>query len=195
MFVGCESAATPSVAPSPPAIVQSEPAQQQVAQVVDLMEARLALMHDVARWKWNAQRPIEDLPREAELLDRLAALADDRWQIPPVETRAFFQAQLDAGKRIQQANYAAWEEINPRPSFDDVPDLPTEQRPKLDEVSENLLAAWRQLRSRLPESSVQRVLQAKRHSLLASQDIADLALAEAIGPLLTQATNASTADD
>jgi chorismate mutase len=33
-----------------------------------VMEKRLALMHDVARWKWKAGQPIDDPEREGELL-------------------------------------------------------------------------------------------------------------------------------
>src|SRR5262249_47128164 len=33
-----------------------------------LMQQRLTLMHEVARWKWNAGRPVTDAERERQLL-------------------------------------------------------------------------------------------------------------------------------
>src|SRR5581483_5614612 len=49
---------------------QSAPLHADVAaldQVLVLMHSRLALMHDVARAKWNAKRPVTDPDREREL--------------------------------------------------------------------------------------------------------------------------------
>jgi len=36
--------------------------------LLGLMQQRLTLMHEVARWKWNAGQPVTDAERERELL-------------------------------------------------------------------------------------------------------------------------------
>src|SRR5262245_12059859 len=36
--------------------------------LLGLMQQRLTLMHEVARWKWNAGQPVRDAEREREVL-------------------------------------------------------------------------------------------------------------------------------
>ncbi|MHC5730296.1 MAG: chorismate mutase, partial [Nostoc sp.] len=42
--------------------------QVPVDKLLKLIQQRLLIAHDVARWKWNHKRPIEDRKREQELL-------------------------------------------------------------------------------------------------------------------------------
>ncbi|MGE0606438.1 MAG: gamma subclass chorismate mutase AroQ [Pirellulales bacterium] len=196
-LAGCQPAAAPPAAPAPAAVVRAATNDAAVAraeQLVELMQARLLLMHDVARWKWNAGRPIEDLPREAELLDRMAQLTGERWQIPDQETRPFFQAQMDAGKLVQQAYFAEWEAHDIRPQFDNVPDLATEIRPRLDQISKQMLAAWHELRPDLKDQNVQSWLRGKARSLVehgskANGDEVRRALGEAMQSIMATPEN------
>ncbi len=52
---------------NPQAITRAEQ-QRPVDKLLKLIQQRLLIAHDVARWKWNQKRPIEDLKREQELL-------------------------------------------------------------------------------------------------------------------------------
>ncbi|MFO0928318.1 MAG: gamma subclass chorismate mutase AroQ [Gemmataceae bacterium] len=71
------------------------------------MNERLAVMPDVARWKWNMRRPITDPPRERALLDDVARRGAARG-LDPAFVRRFFAAQIDAAKEMQQAAIARW---------------------------------------------------------------------------------------
>lgn len=103
-----------------------------------LMGERLELMHDVARWKWNEGRPVADPARERQLLDRLAARAADR-EMDPEAVRAFFAAQIEAAKLVQQANLERWREEK-RGRFARVPDLASLRR-RIDALNDELLDA------------------------------------------------------
>ena len=69
------------------------PAREETPRLVALIGERLALMPDVARWKWNEGKPIEDAEREKALLDAIAARAQEKG-IDRKLAISFFQAQL-----------------------------------------------------------------------------------------------------
>src|SRR3954452_17806330 len=102
LLAGCQDSPAPT-APSTPADTRA------VDRLLALMGERLAVAHDVARWKWNHKIPIADPDRERRVLEavgeRGAAIGLDRDEV----TR-FFAAQIAAGKLVQQANFDAWEE-------------------------------------------------------------------------------------
>lgn len=104
---------------------------------------RLELMHDVARWKWNAEKPIEDPMREKELLDRIVLKAEQQG-IDSAFARAFFRDQFEAAKIVQRTDFAEWTAAGAA-KFNDVPDLATVQRPRIDAATNNLLAALKNL--------------------------------------------------
>lgn len=112
--------------------------QKNIDQVLFLMQKRLALMHEVARTKWNQNLPIEDLSREQQLINALTIKAkscglEEAW------TRKFFQAQFDAAKLIQKNDFSYWSKQQHARKFDSVLDLKTEIRPHLDHLSDELL--------------------------------------------------------
>lgn len=109
------------------------------AAVVARVLARLELMHDVARWKWNERKPIDDPEREAALLKRIVAQATARG-IGADQARAFFEDQFAAAKIIQRADFDEWTQAARGP-FENVPDLATVQRPRIDAATEALLDA------------------------------------------------------
>src|SRR5262249_54838470 len=59
---------------------------------VRLMEKRLALMHEVARWKWGAGQPVTDPRRERDLLQGVVERGRGRG-LDPGLVRSFFAAQ------------------------------------------------------------------------------------------------------
>ncbi|HEV7631731.1 MAG TPA: gamma subclass chorismate mutase AroQ [Steroidobacteraceae bacterium] len=109
------------------------------AQLVQLVDARLAVMPDVARYKWNAKAAIEDLPREQEVLVTLgreaAALG-----LPPDTTERFLRAQIEASKQMQRELFARWQ-AQGLGRFAQVPDLARDIRPQLDALTSRLLRA------------------------------------------------------
>lgn len=83
--------------------------EKTIDQLLLLIQKRLVIMHEVARTKWNLHLPIEDLAREKQLLTGLVELAhanslEKQW------VSQFFQAQFDAAKQIQKADFALWQQ-------------------------------------------------------------------------------------
>jgi chorismate mutase len=70
-----------------------------IDRLLRLTAQRLALMHDVARWKWNAGRPITDPERERELLQSVVVRGRQRGLGPDL-VDPFFAAQLEAARLI-----------------------------------------------------------------------------------------------
>ena len=102
-----------------------------------LIEERLAVMPDVARYKWNTNSPIEDLPRERIIIDGLKADAR-ALGVPESWAEIFFRAQIDAAKIIQREHFARWQRQG-AVRFDAAPDLATVIRPRLDALTPRLL--------------------------------------------------------
>ncbi len=151
-FFSCSShASRAQLAPSPAAVDAAlTPAEtKQVGALLDAMRQRLKIMHDVARWKWNAAKAIEDTERERQLLQQLERQGR-KFNLTPAETRRIMKAQIEAGKRIQRADWNSWRREQHKP-FDDVPDLKRELRPRIDRASEQLLAAFAALREPLAD--------------------------------------------
>lgn len=111
-----------------------------------LIGERLAVMPDVARHKYNSGAAIEDLPREAQVIEAVTTQAVEAGLDKDLVAK-FFQAQIDASKLIQSARIAAWKAEGHAP-FTGVPDLKTVIRPKLDALTPAMLAA---LKDAFPE--------------------------------------------
>lgn len=107
-----------------------------------LMEQRLAIGRDVARAKWNSHAPIEDLPREAQIIGQLTAQAVKAGVPAPLAQR-FFKAQIEASKTVQRHLFEQWTNAKQGP-FADAPDVARDLRPKLDALTPRLLHALAQ---------------------------------------------------
>jgi chorismate mutase len=108
------SCAPPATPPPPRANPQERPAEERSAdaqRLVDdlltLMRQRLLVQHEVARYKWHAHLPISDAKREQQLLASAEEHARDLG-LEPGFVRAFFQAQMQAGKLVQQDDFDGW---------------------------------------------------------------------------------------
>lgn len=126
-----------------------------VAELAALIAERLTVMPDVARHKYNTGAAVEDLPREAQVLAAVTAQATQAG-LDRDFAAAFFQAQIDAAKIIQQAGVAAWT-AEKREKFANVPDLATVIRPRLDGLTPRLIAALAAARPALagPDAAAQ----------------------------------------
>lgn len=103
------------------------------------IDQRLLLAPAVARAKWNVQAPIEDLPREAQVI--AAAVQQGRaLGLPDALVEAVFKAQIEASKTVQRELYAQWK-AKQAGHFDDAPDLAKTIRPELDRITTQLLRA------------------------------------------------------
>ncbi|MEK6425709.1 MAG: chorismate mutase [Burkholderia gladioli] len=106
--------------------------------LVALASQRIALAEQVAQWKWANHKPIEDKPREAQLLAdverRAVASGIDR-----AYAHAFFADQIEASKVMQNALFASWRVSQPPQGTP--PDLATTTRPQFDKLTQSLIAA------------------------------------------------------
>ncbi len=99
---------------------------------------RLALMKPVAAWKRARSAAVEDLAREAVVLEKATRSAADVGLVAET-ARPFFQAQITAAKEIQTCWIGRWDRNEAQPP-DPVPDLKTEIRPKLIKIGAALLS-------------------------------------------------------
>lgn len=146
-----------------------------------LLAQRLAMMPDVARHKWNTRSPIDDPAREREILAGLRRDAE-ALGLPAPWAEQVFRAQIEAAKAIQRDLFARWEAAGQGP-FTGVPDLTTVLRPRLDDLTTELLrtlaAAW----PALSDPAQRPRLATALHPLRAAPGANAEALAIALAPL------------
>lgn len=122
-----------------------------------LMQQRLEVMHDVARYKWAKKAPIEDPEREAALLDDVASRAIELG-LESEFVRSFFRGQIEAAKMVQRADFSRWEAA-PRGPEGEVPDLTGVLRPRIDTLNRDLLAELAKVSYRMNPDAVARLLE------------------------------------
>src|SRR5437667_9364916 len=71
-----------------------------VDRLLGLIKERLDVAPEVARTKWNTKAPIEDLPREQQIIDGVATRATD-YGLDAQVARDFFKGQIEASKIVQ----------------------------------------------------------------------------------------------
>ena len=145
-----------------------------------LIDARLLLAPDVAQYKWNHHAPIEDLPREAQVIAALGHRASDLG-VPQAWAEGFFRAQIEASKIAQNELFQGWDVFR-HGQFPDAPDLAAVTRPKLDRLTDQLLHAlaenWAVLGDPKRRADVLRAMRPMQ-----AEDISAKAVAEALAPL------------
>ena len=117
-----------------PLQVSAEPSAQAVFERV---AERLSLMQPVAAWKLANDVAVEDLAREAVVLESATAAAVEAG-LDAATAGAFFEAQIEAAKDIQRCWIGRWQAGAAQPP-ESVPDLTTEVRPRLLELGVELL--------------------------------------------------------
>ncbi|MEH1812507.1 MAG: gamma subclass chorismate mutase AroQ [Nostoc sp.] len=166
---------------NPQAITGAEQ-QRPVDKLLKLIQQRLLIAHDVARWKWNQKRPIEDLKREQELLLKVRQQATIH-SLEPDRVAAFFQAQIEAGKLIQTADFQNWQKQGIK-SFANVPDLNQTLRPSLDKLNTEFLFALTELTSVLGCPQIKELIQSRSQVIIQGDGIDRQVQNLAISPLL-----------
>ena len=115
----------------------AHPAEPATARLAALIDERLALVTEVARYKWNTGAAIEDPPREQALLVSLREKAV-AMGLPQSRVDAFFLAQIEAAKQLQRELFARWKREG-RGKFPGIADLATSIRPGIDAVTSQML--------------------------------------------------------
>ncbi|MEJ6485328.1 gamma subclass chorismate mutase AroQ [Nostoc punctiforme UO1] len=170
--------------------ITSAEQQLRVDKLLKLIQQRLLIAHDVARWKWNHKRPIEDRKREQELLLKIRQQARIH-SLEPDTVAAFFQAQIEAGKLIQAVDFQNWQKQGIK-SFPHVPDLNQILRPSLDKLNTEFLFALTELTQFLGCPQIRELIQSRSQVIIQGDGIVKQVQSVAISPLLQfQSTSCS----
>ncbi len=156
-----------------------------IGELLGLMWRRLVLMHDVARAKWNAKAPAADPARERILL-RAVEKEGRALGLEPAFTRAFFEAQIEASKLIQNADFRMWESERRGP-FADAPDLRRDLRPRIDALNTELLTSLVKARPRLRGHAA--IVRRLAETTLAGEGMDEVVRARAIRALIEATSN------
>jgi chorismate mutase-like protein len=144
-----------------------------------LMEQRLALMHEVARWKWSAGNPIADPQREREVLESVVQRGRGKGLDSDL-VRPFFEAQMEAARLVQQADFERWQAHKQEP-FADTTSLAV-LRQRIDDLNGELIDALAELRPWLSGLTVQQALPQRAKEILTGNGL-DSVRETAIAPL------------
>ena len=154
-----------------------------VDRLLGLIKERLDVAPEVARTKWNTKAPIEDLPREKQIIDAVARRAPE-YGLDPLVAGSFFQGQIEASKVVQTALHAEWT-ASGQPPFAKVADLGKDIRPVLDRLTPAMMGALAGALPVLQQPGGRQLLQTRSQAILARAPGGDAAVRAAIAPLLT----------
>lgn len=153
-----------------------------VDRLLGLMKERLDLAPEVARIKWNTKAPIEDLPRERQLIDEAARRASED-NLDPDLARAFLRGQIEASKTVQIALYAEWTATKRAP-FETLADLEKDIRPVLNRLTPTMLGALAEALPVIQQHGGRELLAAHSHAILGNAPGSAAAVRAAVEPLL-----------
>ena len=110
----------------------------QLQPLVEITARRLAIADQVALAKWDSGAPVEDVPREAQvILD--ATTQGEAKGLDQASVSDFFKAQIEASKLVQYSSLAEWRRVGRAPDHKAI-NLASTIRPRLDQVDTALIA-------------------------------------------------------
>ena len=154
---------------------------EKIDRVLVLIQQRLGYMDDVARNKWNSGAPIEDLPREREIIAGIGQRATG-YGVDAEIAQDFFRAQIDASKLVQSARFGEWRARN-QPPFRNPPDLRDRIRPALDALTPAMMSALAAAMPALRAPGAGQAIDARAAAILAGAAADAPARDTAIAPL------------
>lgn len=131
-------------------------AAERLAQLRAVMAERLAIMDGVARFKWNQRLPVEDLAREAVVLNETVARAVAEG-VDAADATRIVEAQIAAAKIIQAALFEEWRAAGTG-MFANAPSLTESLRPEIGRLTGALIAAVREAQNDLGGCDAARTL-------------------------------------
>ncbi|MFG6207521.1 chorismate mutase [Pseudomonas retamae] len=148
--------------------------------LVQTLNERLNIGDLVALTKWDSGKPIQDSPREAQVIANARMLAAER-QLNPEDVAQLLAAQMEANKLVQYGLLAQWQAAGAAPDTPR-PDLGKQIRPRLDELQTRLLQQYADFAPYRRDADCPKWLANARNGL--TQDaLHDLALTRATGEL------------
>lgn len=148
------------------------------------LNERLNIGDLVALTKWDSGKPIQDSPREAQVIANARTLATEH-QLDPEEVAQLIAAQMEANKLVQYGLLAQWQAAGAAPDTPR-PDLAGQIRPRLDELQTRLLRQYADFAPHRLDPNCP-VWLAKARQGLTRDALHDLALTRATGELCIRA--------
>jgi len=148
------------------------------------LNERLNIGDLVALTKWDSGKPIQDSPREAQVIANARTLATEH-QLDPEEVAQLIAAQMEANKLVQYGLLAQWQAAGAAPDTPR-PDLAKQIRPRLDELQTRLLRQYTDFAPHRRDPNCP-VWLANARQGLTHDALHDLALTRATGELCIRA--------
>ncbi len=148
------------------------------------LNERLNIGDLVALTKWDSGKPIQDSPREAQVIASARTLASEH-KLDPEDVAQLIAAQMEANKLVQYGLLAQWQATGRAPDTPR-PDLAKQIRPQLDELQTRLLRQYANFAPHRREPNCQALL-AKARQDLTHDALHELALTRATGELCIRA--------
>jgi chorismate mutase len=167
-------------------VAQPEDSQESLTKLFTVMKERFDLLEQVAEYKWNNKVPIEDLPREKQLLEEVAGDAG-KYNLDKAFLLSFLQAQMNAAKQIQKNHFDKWKAAGLH-GFDETKDLVKDLRPKLDKLRTPMLIELAKVRKMAEDKDSAELIASKAKEILTSSVIDENVIKTAIEPLLAMRT-------
>ena len=142
MVIGACSAPSPpssarGLSQQPSTSVRPGSPSDPLSGLASLALQRIMTGDQVAAAKFGTHQPIDDPPREQQVLDSVAA-ASPGMSLSPQESVQFFRDQIEANKVVQRGLYQRWTAY-PKQRPTDRPDLNKQLRPDLDRLTTDIL--------------------------------------------------------
>lgn len=157
---------------------------QSLRSLLTTLNERLNIGDLVALTKWDSGKPIQDSPREAQVIANARTLATEH-QLDPEEVAQLIAAQMEANKLVQYGLLAQWQTTGAAPDTPR-PDLAKQIRPRLDELQTRLLRQYADFAPHRRDPNCP-VWLAKARQGLTHDALHDLALIRATGELCIRA--------
>lgn len=152
--------------------------------LLETLNERLNIGDLVALTKWDSGKPIQDSPREAQVIANARTLASER-KLDPEDVAQLLAAQMEANKLVQYGLLAQWQAVGAAPDTQR-PDLARQIRPQLDELQTRLLQQYADFTPYRQDPNCPAWL-AEARSGLTKDALHELALTRATGELCVRA--------
>jgi len=144
-----------------------------------LLTQRLVIMTQVAMFKWNAGLPVDDAAREANVIRATVARARAEG-LNASFARRVVAAQIEAAKIVQQDLFQQWRAAGIE-KIEDAPDLATNLRPRIGQLTGELIAALAIVRGNLDSCEAKTILRPVPHELANRPQAWDVAIDGMLG--------------
>lgn len=135
-------------------IAKAQTAVEQLQPLIETSAQRLSLAKEVALAKWDSGAKVEDIAREAHVIQG-ALKASESAGLDQQATETFFRAQIEANKIVQYSLLADWQRAGKAPAHPHI-DLVATVRPELDRIQASLISELKES-EKIRESSSCRV--------------------------------------